>query len=51
MECGSGRSGDGDSEHKEDKRSEHSTGDDHESHHRKKETIVEVNINSILSYL
>jgi hypothetical protein len=46
MECSSGRSGDGDSGPKEDKRSEHSIGDDH-----KKETIVEVKINSILSYL
>jgi hypothetical protein len=49
MECSSGRSGDGDSGPKEDKRSEHSIGDDHEDN--KKETIVEVKINSILSYL
>ncbi|CAJ2664511.1 unnamed protein product [Trifolium pratense] len=39
----SSRSGDGDSGLKEDKRSEHSIGGDHESHHHdhKKETIVE----------
>ena len=51
MEGSPGRSGDGDSGLKEDKRSEHSTGDDRESHHHKKETIVEVKITSILSYL
>lgn len=49
MDCNSGRSGDGDSGLKEEKRSEHSNIGDDKSHHHK-EIIVEVKINSILSY-
>lgn len=50
MESASERSGDGGSGLNEEKRSEHSIGDD-ENHHHKQDTLVEVKINSLLLLL